>query len=172
MTTNISLGALDITGFSTTNEVVPASIPIDLRTDTWRTMLRLVLPVAAGDLISATAWTRTTNDAGYNVGVGQHLWWYDVDLPADQRVWHRFDEEAGSVGMNVTPDLHHLTLPVDVPLLVPAGWPPGHRMAVVVRADAHSTAWDRDGNGKADDSLTVDPCGRLTAWRCTPRTAL
>lgn len=168
--TTISLGRLDITGFESTNKVVPASIPIDLSTETWRTMMRVVIPVAAGDLVSAQAWTKTTDDVGYNVGVGQHLWWYDVDLPAAERVWFRFDEEAGSVGMNNTPDVHHLTLPIAVPCLVPGSWPAGHRMAVVVRADAHSTAWDRDGDGLAEDKLTVDPAGRLSVFRFTPRT--
>jgi len=177
--TVINAGALDLTGFHTTNEVVPADLVIDLSTSTWKTVMRVVVPVQAGDLLDVSAWMKATNDEGYNVGLGAHLWAYDCDpapgpdgtVPAvSVRPWWRLDGEAGSVGENVTKDTHHITLAVAVPYVVPADWPVGHRIVVVLRADAHSTAWDKDGDGVAEDRLTVDPYGRLTVRRYTPRT--
>ncbi|WP_405549535.1 hypothetical protein OG215_25300 [Streptomyces globisporus] len=173
--TTISLPAIRLAGFHSTNEVAATSLPVDLPTNTWRTILRVVAPVAAGDLLDVSAWFKVTNDirpVAYPVGVGAHLWAYDVDdgkgaaRTADD--WWRLDPEAGSVGMNVHRDLHHLVLPVEVAYQVPGDWPPGHRMVIALRADAHSTAWDKDGDGLAEDRLTVDPYGRLTVRRYCP----
>lgn len=158
------VGRLDLVGFHSTGEVTADELPIDLPTTTWRTVLRVVVPVDAGDLLDVSAWMRTTTSVDYPVGVGEHLWAYDVDVPAAEREWWRLDP-SGSVGMNIVRDVHHLTLGLELPYVVPATWPPGHRIVVVLRADAHSTAWDRDGNGRADDALAVDPNGRLTVRR-------
>ncbi|MGH3584712.1 MAG: hypothetical protein ACRDQ0_00150 [Pseudonocardia sp.] len=156
------LAGLAMCGFHSTNEVVPSKLKVDLPTTTWATIMRVVVPVAPGDLLDVSAWFKVTNDVGYNVGVGAHLWAYDVDSgQGTAGPWWRLDDVAGSVGMNVTKDLHHLTLPVAVPYVVPADWPEGHRIVIVLRADAHSTAW------KAGDNLTVDPYGRLTVRRYT-----
>ncbi|MBV7671366.1 hypothetical protein STHAL_18110 [Streptomyces halstedii] len=156
-------GGLPLAGLYTTNDVATAALPVDLATDTWRTILRVVVPVEAGDVLDVGAWFKVTNDVGYNVGVGAHLWAYDVDSgQGTAGPWWRLDAVAGSVGMNVTKDLHHLTLPVAVPYVVPEGWPAGHRIVIVLRADAHSTAW------KAGDTLTVDKVGRLTVRRYVP----
>ena len=170
MITSISApDGIPLTGLYTTNEPVPTVLKVDLSTATWATILRVVVPAQAGDVLDVSAWFKVTNDLGYNVGVGAHLWAYDVDdgavspRPAD--TWWRLDEDAGSVGMNVTPDLHHLTLPVAVPYVVPADWPAGHRITIALRADAHSTAW------KAGHTLTVDKVGRLTVRRYTPAPA-
>ncbi|MEV0884761.1 hypothetical protein AB0J03_13095 [Streptomyces microflavus] len=170
--TTITLPALQLVGFHSTNEVVPDHLPVDLSPATWRTIMRVVVPVAAGDLLDVDAWFKVTNDirpVAYPVGVGAHLWAYDCDSgQGTAGPWWRLDPDAGSVGMNVDRDLHHLTLPLAVPYRVPADWPDGHRLVVVLRADAHSTAWDRDGDGLAQDWLTVDPCGRLTVRRYCP----
>lgn len=156
-----------LAAFHSTNEVVATSLPIDLPTNTWRTIMRVVLPVTGGDLLDVSSWFKVTSEAPYNVGVGAHLWGYDLDngLGAAPENWFRLDGEAGSVGMNVTKDIHHLTLGVDVPFSVPVDWTEGHRIVIALRADAHSTAWDKDGNGKVDDHLEVDPYGRLTVRR-------
>lgn len=175
--TVINLAGLDVTGFHSTNEVVPSDLVVDLPTDTWRTVMRVVVPVQAGDVLDVSAWMKVTDDVGYTVGLGVHLWWYDCDNGLGTAgTWSRLDEPAGSAGMNVTKDLHHLTLGVAVPFVVPANWPVnpdtgvGHRIVIALRADAHSTLWDRDGDGLAEDRLTVDPNGRLTVRRYTPRT--
>lgn len=161
-----NLTASTLAGFHTTNEPVPTTLRVDLSTATWATIMRVVVPVQAGDLLDVDGWFKVTNDLGYNVGVGAHLWMYDVDdgapSPRPEETWCRLDPEAGSVGMNVTPNLHHLTLPVAVPYLVPADWPEGHRIVIVLRADAHSTAW------KPGHTLTVDQVGRLTVRRYVP----
>lgn len=171
MTTINVTGPLPLLGYHSTNEVVASSLPVDLSTSTWRTILRAVVPCAAGDLLDVDAWLKATNDIpdAYNVGVGMHLWAYDVDNGLGAAgTWWRLDPEAGSTGMNVTRNMHHLTMSVALPYIVPVDWPAGHRMVIALRADAHSTAWDRDGNGQIDDHLTVDPYGRLTVRRYTP----
>ncbi|MFE6931742.1 hypothetical protein ACFVDT_06895 [Streptomyces sp. NPDC057699] len=162
---------LPLTGFYSTNEVVPSSLKVDLPTTTWSTILRVVTHVAPGDLLDVSAWLKVTNDIPnpYPVGVGAHLWGYDCDSGyGTAGDWWRLDPEAGSVGMNVFRDLHHLVQSVEVPYVVPADWPTGHRMVIALRADAHSTQWDRDGDGVAKDRLTVDPQGRLTVRCYTP----
>lgn len=173
--TVINAGPFALEYVHSTNEVVPDDLVIDLPTDTWKTILRVVVPVQAGDLLDVSAWMKVTDDVGYNVGVGIHLWWYDVDNGlGSSGTWSRLDPDAGSAGMNVTKDVHHLTLGVSVPYLVPADWPVDpdtgkpHRIAIALRADAHSTLWDRDGDGLAEDRLTVDGCGRLTVRRKVP----
>ncbi|MFF3034688.1 hypothetical protein ACFVS7_27215 [Streptomyces rubiginosohelvolus] len=170
--TTISLPELRLVGFYSTNEVAATSLPVDLPTNTWRTILRAVVPAQPGDLLDVSAWFKVTNDirpTAYPVGVGAHLWAYDCDNGLGSAgVWERLDPEAGSVGMNVHRDLHHLVLPVEVAYRVPDDWPAGHRMVIALRADAHSTAWDRDGDGVAQDRLTVDPYGRLTVRRYCP----
>jgi hypothetical protein len=56
-----------------------------------------------------------------------------------------------------------MPLLVDTVYTVPADWPDGHRMTVVLRGDAHSTAAD-------GQYLTVDPLyGQLTVRRYAPR---
>ncbi|HET6635231.1 MAG TPA: hypothetical protein VFH77_09390, partial [Streptomyces sp.] len=152
-------------GLYATDEVTASTLPVDLVTDTYRTMLRTVVPVDAGDLLDIAAWARVTNDTGrdrgdpgYTVGVGWHLWAYDVDTQAaSSGEWWRI---APWCGDNVTRDRHHMPLAIDTVYRVPADWPAGHRIVVVLRADAHSTA-AVDG-----DELTVDrEYGHLTVRR-------
>jgi len=166
---------IPLTGFHSTNEIVASTLKVDLPTTTWVTIMRVVVPVQPGDLLDVSAWFKVTNDivpTAYPVGVGAHLWAYDVDdgapSPRAADTWWRLDEDAGSVGMNVFRDLHHLVQSVEVPYVVPADWPAGHRITIALRADAHSTAWDKDGDGVAEDRLTVDPVGRLTVRRYSP----
>jgi hypothetical protein len=153
------------TALYATDEVVATTIPVDLPSDTYRTMLRVVVPVAAGDLLDAEGWARVTNDVGvsrgdkgYTVGVGYHLWAYDADNgQGSAGIWTRISPLCGD---NVSRDRHHMPLAISTVYTVPADWPKGHRMVIVLRADAHSTAW------VAGDILTVDQeYGHLTVTR-------
>jgi hypothetical protein len=130
------------------DDVVATTLPVDLSTSTWRTMLRVVVPVQAGDVLDVSARARVTNDVGYVVGVGYHLWAYDVDSgQGSSGPWWRISTSNGD---NVEPKRHHMPLHIDTAYVVPADWPAGHRIVVVLRADAHSTAWE------SGDTLTVD----------------
>jgi hypothetical protein len=141
-----------------TDEVVPSSLPVDLSSNTPRTMLRLIVPAAAGDLLDIDGRARVTNDCGYVVGVGYHLWAYDVDSgQGSSGPWWRISPYNGD---NVEPKRHHMPLHVTTVYQVPSDWPAGHRIVVVLRADAHSTAW------QAGDTLAVDQAyGVLTVRR-------
>lgn len=145
-------------GLYATDEVVAASLPVDLATDTWRTMMRVVVPVAAGDLLDVSARARVTNDLPYTVGVGWHLWAYDVDSgQGSSGPWWRISTSSGD---NVFSPRHHMPLHITTVYQVPEDWPGGHRITVVLRADAHSTAW------QAGDTITVDQgYGQLTVRR-------
>ncbi|MFF2226295.1 hypothetical protein ACFVV7_23605 [Streptomyces globisporus] len=141
-----------------TDEVTATVLPVDLPVNTWRTMSRLVVQVVAGDVLSVFARARVTNDTGrdrgekgYTVGVGYHLWAYDVDdgkgANRTEKDWWRISSLNGD---NVDRTRHHMPLHTDTLYRVPDDWPPGHRIVVVLRADAHSTAW------VPGDTLTVD----------------
>lgn len=149
------------TGIWSTDEVVPSTLKVDLSSSTYATMLRLIVPVAGGDLVDVHGWARVTNDLSYVVGVGYHLWAYDVDDGLGSKgTWTRISPYKGD---NVDTKRHHLPIDVSCAYQVPADWPDGHRMTVVLRADAHSTAW-RDG-----DTLTVDRLyGSLVVRRWSP----
>jgi hypothetical protein len=130
------------------DDVVATTLPVDLPTDTWRTMLRVVVPVQAGDVLDVSARARVTNGNSYVVGIGYHLWAYDVDCCGGSGgPWWRISTSNGD---NVDRTRHHMPLHIDTAYVVPADWPSGHRIVVVLRADAHSTAWE------AGDVVTVD----------------
>lgn len=143
-----------------TDEVPATSIPLDKVTDTYRTMLRLIVPVKAGDLLDVYGRARITNDAGYNSGIGYHLWAYDVDSgQGSSGPWWRISSYNGD---NVNPERHHMPLHTSTVYQVPADWPTGHRITVVLRADAHSTA------AQTGDTITVDQAyGHLVVRRWT-----
>ena len=145
-------------GLYATDEVVASTLPVDLATDTYRTMMRVIVPVNAGDLIDVEARGRVTNDLSYTVGVGYHLWAYDVDNGlGSSGTWWKISSDNGD---NVDHTRHHMPLHTSTVYQVPADWPTGHRITVVFRADAHSTAW------KAGNTLTVDKAyGQLTVRR-------
>ena len=157
-------GNLVLKGEYWTDVITPGvTLPVDTVTDTWRTIATRVLPVDPGDVLDVDARTRVTNDTGrtrnqpgYTVGVGAHLWMYDCDPDPDEagvvpvvsaRPWARI---GPSWGDNVDRDRHHLPIHVTAHWQVPATWPPGHRIVIVLRADAHSTA------AVAGDALAVD----------------
>lgn len=125
------------------------AIPVDLPSTTYRTLYRVVMGgVNPGDTIDISADARVTNDCGYNVGVAWHLWMYDYSNPLRiSGPWWRISAFSGE---NVTPDMHHMPLHISTLYRMPDDWLPGHRPVIVLRADAHSTAW------KPGDTVGVD----------------
>lgn len=126
------------------------------------TLLRIVVPVQPGDVLDITARARVSNNTrpDYTVGFGYHLWQYDVDngLGASGE-WTRISSFNGD---NVNLDRHHMPAHSETVYTVPADWPVGHRMTIVFRGDAMSTAAD-------GQYLTVDPeYGQLTVRRYQP----
>lgn len=154
--------ALTLADIYATQTVPASTLPIGLRSGLgYRTLLRVVVPVTAGDVLDVTGRARVTNDTapGYTVGVGYHLWMYDTDSgQGTAGVWTQISTDCGD---NVTRDRHHMPLLVDTVYTVPADWPAGHRMTVVLRGDAMSTLAD-------GQSITVDKeYGQLTVRRYT-----
>lgn len=125
------------------------AIPVDLSTTTYQTLYRVVLGgVQPGDILDITGEARVTNDVGYTIGVGWYLWMYDYSDPLrSSGPWWRISQLMGD---NVDPVRHHMPLHISTLYQMPADWPAGHRPVVVMRADAHSTAW------QSGDTLTVD----------------
>ncbi|WP_416983564.1 hypothetical protein [Streptomyces sp. T028] len=156
-------------GIHATDEVPASTLPIGLSSGLgFRTLLRIVVPVTAGDVLDVSGRARVTNDTspGYTVGVGYHLWMYDADNGLGSAgSWTRISSLCGD---NVSRDRHHMPLLVDTVYTVPADWPVNpdtgipHRMTVVLRGDAMSTLAD-------GQSITVDKeYGQLTLRRYRP----
>ena len=108
-------------------------------------VLRTAAPVDAGDTLDVSAYFRVTNELPANVGVGGHLWAYDLDGDVSDQ-WRI----GPSNGDNVDRQRHHMPVALQTVYSVPQDWPAGHRMAVVLKADAHSTA--TNGNLDVDDN--------------------
>lgn len=170
---NVSTGPMTLLDLYTTQEVTALSsgLPVgDTSGEQSRTVARIVVPVAAGDVLDVSGRQRVTNDIGpkaYTVGVGYWFDVYDMDdgTSSADRTWLRI----GSLnGTNVDRSIiHHVALHLEDVWVVPDDWPVGHRAVVCFRADAHST--QAAANGGAD-RLTVDDYGVLTVRRY--RTAL
>lgn len=159
--TTIAAAGLALAALYATDEVVATTLPVDLSTSTWRTMLRVVVPVAPGDVLDVDARARVTTELPYVVGVGYHLWAYDVDDGLGSAgPWTKLGPSSGD---NVDVRRHHLPIHVTAVYTMPADWPAGHRAVVAMRADAHSTAWQQG------DTITVDQAyGHLTVRRWAP----
>lgn len=141
------------------DEVVASTIPVDRTPDTPVRLMRVVVPVAAGDFLDITAEARVTNDLTYNIGVGWRLQWYDVDdgIPWPHATpWPQIGTPSGD---NVDRQRHHMPLTLTRAYRVPATWQPGHRMVINLMVDAHSTAW------QSGDKLTVDGYGQMVVRR-------
>lgn len=143
------------------DELVTTGIPVDLSPDTPVRLMRVVVPVSAGDVLDITAEARVTNDVGYNIGVGSRLQWYDVDDGVPWPHAQPWTPIGTPTGDNVPPQRHHMPLTLTRVYRVPDDWPSGHRMVINLMVDAHSTAW------KKGDRLTVDPYGQLVVRRWT-----
>ena len=134
------------------------TIPVDLSSNTPKPLYRRVTgPLSPGDELDITADARVSNACGYpdgnryTVGVGWHLWRYTYVGPGITTAMTRIGHYSGT---NVTPDTHHLDLHISRLYTIPDDWNPGDRMAIVLQADAHSTAWKANGGG---DTLSCDP---------------
>ncbi|MEO3976293.1 hypothetical protein [Streptomyces sp. CAU 1734] len=137
-----------------TNRITPGvTLPIDLSDQTYRTISSLVVPCAAGDVFDIRARARVSNRTGgdgltgYTVGVGEHVWGYDLDDPDPARPVFMITSLNGD---NCERVRHHMPLYVDGMWKTPADWPAGHRLAVILRMDAHSTA------ARSGDKMLVD----------------
>lgn len=187
--------------FTDTFGLRATKIPVDLSTGTPVKVRYFALPVLAGDYLKIHAEIDVTNDAGrnttkgirYTVGIGISLWWYNASAPTtpvDLRAlsWQQI---GGSRGMNCPVDLHHLAMCISGELSIPADWQAGQSAGVVLRADAHSTAWAsnstaggdwidvedhgglwvtryRDSPPPVDDPRWADVLARLTALEAAP----
>jgi hypothetical protein len=154
---------MTLAGLYATDEVPAKSLPIGTGPGQgYRTLLRVIVPVNAGDLLDIAGRARVTNDTSppYTVGVGYHLWAYDCDDGLGAAgPWVQISTDCGD---NVSHDRHHMPCLTDTAYTVPADWLAGHRMVVVMRGDAMSTQAD-------GQSLTVDQgYGQLTVRRYTP----
>lgn len=139
----------------TSSEVKATTIPVDKVTTTGRTVIRTWRAVSPGDTLLVHAEAGVTNDCGYDVGVGWHLWYYDMDNGlGSSGDWYKI---GLSMGDNVTPDRHHMPLYITRRCTVPDTWVAGRRMALVLRVDAHSTA------ARSGDVLTVETYGEINA---------
>ena len=144
--------------------VIATTIPVDPATTTYRTLLRLVVErtggLTAGDLLDIEARARVTSELAYPVGVGYHLWAYDVDSAlGSSGPWWRIGSPNGD---NVFQPRHHMPLHISALYQVPDDWPAGHRITVVFRGDAHSTA------ARPGHRITVDQgYGQLIVRRWT-----
>lgn len=148
-----------LTDIVATDEVTATTLPVASGPGTYRTMLRVITPpLVAGDLLDVDGRARVTSSLSYAVGVGYHLWQYDVDNGlGSSGTWTQISSDNGD---NVFQPRHHMPLHTSCVYQVPADWPAGHRMTVVLRADAMSTAW------QSGDAITVDQAyGQLTARR-------
>jgi len=111
-------------------------------------VLKAPVPVSGGDTLDVSGYFRVTNDLPANVGVAGHLWAYDLD--GDRAAQWRIGPATGD---NVDRARHHMPITLDTVYTVPNDWPDGHRMMVVMKADAHSTA--------TNGLVTVDDNGNL-----------
>jgi hypothetical protein len=146
-----------------TDETTAANLPIG----TWasqyfRTMARVIVPAAAGDSLKIEGRARVTADMPaprYTVGISTSFMGYDCDdEQGSSGPWWPLDTSTGD---NVTPDRHHMPIVLAGFYQVPADWPTGHRLVVVLRSDAASTA------ARSGDCVTVDKLTRLTVDRWT-----
>lgn len=156
--TAISSTGLELVRVQSDDQLMSPTIPVDLSTETPKRLYRLVTgPLMPSDLLDIDADARVTNDCGrsggtrYTIGVGWHLWAYSYTDPLrDKGPWWRISHFMGD---NVDPTRHHMPLHISRLYQVPADWPAGDRMVIVLQADAHSTQWAANGG---TDQLTAD----------------
>ncbi|WP_371612869.1 hypothetical protein [Streptomyces clavifer] len=162
MTTPIT-GGLLLERVEFTDDLVPATLPVGT-SSTHRVLLRTCVPANPGDRLDVTARAQITNDTGKVIGVGCHLWVYDVDIepvvPVSQRPWTRI---APHLADNCPPDRHHMPLHMGAWWTVPDDWPPGHRVMVAFQAAAFRTTPLPGETVRVDDGY-----GQLVIRRYVP----
>lgn len=136
-------------------EVIATVLPITgTAGGTYKTLLRLTTPAEPGDILDITGRARVTSENTYACGVGYYLWMYDADdgLPYSQKTWTKIGEWNGdNVWRGPSPaNRHHMPVHISDVYRVPEDWPVGHRMVIIFRADAHSTAWQPGDEIKVD----------------------
>lgn len=134
--------------YAHSSDVVVDSLAVTSKAgEGFEVILSTAASVDAGDTLDVSAYFRVTNELLATVGVAGHLWAYDLD--GDTTKQWRIGPANGD---NVDRQRHHMPVAVSTIYSVPPDWPDGHRMAVVLKADAHSTATngdlevDRNGN--------------------------
>ena len=161
-------------GFTDEYGLRTTKIPVDETAGTPVKVRLYAVPVQAGDYLKIRAEIDVTNDAGrytdsgkrYTVGVGISLWRYDANAPTtptDLRT-PTWTQIGTSRGMNVTVDLHHLSMGISETWTVPEDWPEGHQAGIVLRADAHSTKWNAN-SASGGDWLDIENHGGLDVTR-------
>ncbi|MFI1701946.1 hypothetical protein ACH419_39200 [Streptomyces bobili] len=131
------------------NELETLSIPVDLPTTTGKRLIRVILPATlAGDVLDISFKVGLTNNAGYVIGAGAHIWYYPY---LDPDGWAKRVQISDMLtGQNVDTNIvHHLPMAASFSWRVPADWDWG-RMGLALVVDAHSTAW------KPGDTLKVE----------------
>lgn len=160
----LTTGSLTLTGLAATDESTTETLPVATNAYSNRTVLRVPILVAAGDVLDVTGQMQITNDTGRVIGTGLHLYVYDVDLvpaiPVADREW---TEIAPLTADNCPPDRHHMPLATSAVWLVPADWPDGHRAMVVMQAAAFRSS------AQSGETVRVDQVyDLLTVRRYTP----
>ncbi|MFB6696386.1 hypothetical protein [Streptomyces rubiginosohelvolus] len=149
-----------------TDTLTAKTLPVGT-SSTRRVLLRTAVAVNPGDALDVSARAQITNDTGKIIGVGSALWVYDVDLepvvPVSERPWSQI---APHLADNCDPDRHHMPLHMGAWWVVPADWPPGHRVMVAYQAAAFRTA------PAAGETVRVDQgYGQLVVRRYVPAPA-
>lgn len=151
-------------GLWSTTDIARTSLPVGNTAGNYRVLSRIAIPVRAGDQLDVCARAHVSSPHKFNVGVGSHLWGYDVDLPeppkltVSQRPWWALGTSDSD---QVDWDRHHMPLRCSAVYEVPADWPDGHRMMVVYQGDAYAS------NAAPGDTIVVDPMGLLIVRRWT-----
>jgi hypothetical protein len=162
----LNLDGLTLTGLAATDETTVTTLPIATTAYSNRTVLRVPILVAAGDVLDITAQMQITNDTGKVIGTGLHLLVYDVDIvpviPVADRPW---TEIAPLTADNCPPDRHHMPLATSAIWPVPADWPADHRAMVVLQAAAFRSSTPGGETVRVDQGYDL-----LTVRRYTPTT--
>lgn len=160
----LTTGTLTLTGLAATDETTVTTLPVATTAYSNRTVLRVALAVAAGDILDVTGQMQVTNDTGKVIGCGLHLYVYDVDLipavPVADRPWA---EIAPLTADNCPPDRHHMPLATSAVWPVPDDWPDGHRAMVVMQAAAFRSSAQSGETVRVDQAYDL-----LTVRRYTP----
>jgi len=176
LTTINTLPGQALVGLYSDTTLMATTIPVDGTPNTPVRVMRVVVPVLAGDVLDITSEVRLTNDLKYTVGVGSRLWWYDYDDGVPWPHVQPWTEIPTPTGDNVSPLPHRHHIPVTLTRVyqVPADWPAPitegeyigpHRMVINMMVDAH---W---GNYVAGDKLSIDTYGMqmvVRRWSSTP----
>lgn len=149
-------------GTYTTREVTTAALAVSSAPGVaYATLLRLVVPAEPGDILDITARARVSNTTEFPlVAVGYGLWFFDAELPPEDRIWTQIGPQREG---STDPVKTVLAMHAEDVYQVPTEWPTGHRMVVVYRGDAYAPDLDPEA---PTVSLDVDAgYGSVTVGR-------